>query len=508
MIAGTSPYTGRALPPVAEESTAADVNVTAESAEMARAYLDRLGRAGRAGLLRAIALTLEAHAPELVRVADEETGIGPIRLTGELARAVFQLRFFAEVLAEGSYLEATIDTKSETPMGPRPDLRRMLTPIGPVAVFGASNFPFAFSVAGGDTASALAAGCPVIVKAHSSHPETAHLSYVAMSEGAKTFGAPASVLGIVYGREAGTNLVKHPHVQAVGFTGSIAGGTRLLEAISGRAQPIPFYGELSSLNPLIISHAAAAERAETIGSGLAASITTSSGQLCTKPGIIFVPEGEDGERLIAALATHLTEAAISPLLNRRIYESYGDITDALDARAEVTKIASGRAPCDDGFRVAPKLYSVDASQLRAEAAQECFGPSALVVRYRTAAEVEAALAQIEGALTITLHVGRDEPETTQNLTRLSLQKAGRIIYNGYPTGVSVSWGQTHGGPWPATNSLHTSVGAAAIRRFLRPITFQDAPKSVLPPELRDGPLAVPTRINGKLVLPPHVEEQA
>ncbi|WP_442545078.1 aldehyde dehydrogenase (NADP(+)) [Arthrobacter sp. KN11-1C] len=500
-IAGTNPYTGARLDPVAEESTPADVDRIVESAGKAIAYLESIGRTGRAALLHVLADSIDLNAEELIKAADEETGIGPARLTGELKRASYQMRFFAEVLLEGSYVEATIDTAGDTPMGPRPDLRRMLQPIGPVAVFGSSNFPFAFSVIGGDTASAIATGCPVVLKAHSSHPRTSKISYDIMAAAVTNFGAPEGILGIVFGQKAGTALVSHPLIQAVGFTGSLGGGAALMGAISRRPQPIPFYGELSSLNPLIVTHSAAAERGVDIGAGLAASVTTSAGQLCTKPGVVFVPQGPEGDSLVERLADDLSSSSVSPLLNRRIFESYAAITDALDGEADVERVATGKAPDEGGFRVTPTVYSIHASRLRRETVEECFGPSALIVRYATLPELEQALSMIDDSLTMTIHLGTDDDDLAHRLTELGRARAGRIIYNGYPTGVSVAWAQTHGGPWPSTNSLHTSVGATAVRRFLRPVTYQDAPTTVLPEELKTGEIIVPTRINGRLSLP-------
>ena len=500
-IAGTNPYTGAVLDPVAEETSPSDVDHIVESTGKAFAYLESIGRTGRAGLLQVIADSLDLNAEELIKAADEETGIGPVRLTGELKRASYQMRFFAEVLLEGSYLEATIDTAGDTPMGPRPDLRRILQPIGPVAVFGSSNFPFAFSVIGGDTASALAVGCPVVLKAHSSHPRTSKISYDIMAAAMTNYGAPEGTLGIVYGQKAGTALVSHPLIQAAGFTGSLGGGAALMEAINRRTQPIPFYGELSSLNPLIVTPNAAAERGSDIGAGLAASITVAAGQLCTKPGVVFIPQSPAGDILVSRLTNDLSSTPVSPLLNRRIFESYAAITGALEEHDDVKRVATGKAPAEDGFYVRPTLYSVEASQLRPEIIEECFGPSAIIVRYGTLPELEAALSMVEDSLTITLHLGKDDTELADRLTEISRARAGRIVYNGYPTGVSVSWAQTHGGPWPSTNSLHTSVGATAVRRFLRPVTYQDAPPTVLPEELRDGDITVPTRINGQLTLP-------
>ena len=500
-IAGTSPYTGLQLDPVAQESSPADVNRIVESSCQAFAYLQSIDREGRAALLQVIADSLDFNAEELIKTADEETGIGPVRLTGELKRASYQMRFFAEVLREGSYLEATIDTPGDTPMGPRPDLRRLLQPIGPVAVFGSSNFPFAFSVIGGDTASALATGCPVVLKAHSSHPRTSKISYEVMAAAATNFGAPEGILGIVFGQKAGTALVSHPLIQAVGFTGSLGGGAALMDAIGRRQQPIPFYGELSSLNPLIVTPNAAAERSADIGAGIAASITTSAGQLCTKPGVVFVPHGQAGDALVSRLVEDISDSTVAPLLNRRILESYAAITEDLDNHADVKRIALGKTSAAGGFRVSPALYSLEASRLRPDIVQECFGPSAIVIRYSTVPELETALSTIENSLTLTIHLGQNDDEMAERLTQLGRARAGRVIYNGYPTGVSVSWAQTHGGPWPSTNSLHTSVGATAVRRFLRPVTYQDAPAAVLPKELRDGGITVPTRINGQLCLP-------
>lgn len=500
-ISGTNPYTGTQLTPVAEESSAADVERIVDAAAQATGYLDGIGRAGRARLLEAVADGLDLNAEELINAADEETGIGTARLSGELKRASYQMRFFAEVLHEGSYLEAAIDTAGDTPMGPRPDLRRMLQPIGPVAVFGSSNFPFAFSVVGGDTASALASGCPVILKAHSSHPRTSKISYEIMAVAATEFGAPVGVLGIVFGQGAGIELVSHPLIQAVGFTGSLGGATALMEAIGGRRNPIPFYGELSSLNPMIITEAAAAERAEEIGTGLAGSITTAAGQLCTKPGVVFIPHSRGGDTLVFKLSEELSARTVAPLLNRRIFEGYAAITGALERNPDVQRLALGQKPADGGFRVAPTLFSVEASQLSAETVEECFGPSAVIVRYSTLPELETALSKIQDSLTLTIHLGQNDTSLADRLTQLGTARAGRIIYNGYPTGVSVSWAQTHGGPWPSTNSLHTSVGASAIRRFLRPVTFQDAPASVLPEELRDGASGLPIRRNGRLTIP-------
>ena len=501
VISGVSPYSGADLAPTAEASSTDDVARVVAAAAAAAGTLEGMGRAGRAALLRAVAAGLTAHTDELVAVADAETGIGPVRLRGELKRTSFQMEFFAEVLEDGGYLEAVIDPAGDTPMGPRPDLRRILQPIGPVGVFGSSNFPFAFSVIGGDTASALAAGSPVVIKAHSSHPGTSLRSFEVMKEALASAGAPEGVVGLVFGQRAGIDLVTDGRIHAVGFTGSLSGGQALLAAIDTRPHPIPFYGELSSINPVIITAAAAVQRGAEIASGLAESITVSAGQLCTKPGVVFVPAGAAGDVVVERLGDQLARTTVSPLLNRRIFDSYRATTEAWAEHPGVERLAAGSAPAEAGFHVAPAVFSVEPSSLGSGIVEECFGPAAIVVRYGDVDELEKAMSEIANSLTVTLHIEEDEDALAARLTELARSRSGRVIFNGYPTGVSVSWAQTHGGPWPSTNSLHSSVGATAIRRFLRPVTYQNAPALVLPAELRDGDPVVPTRFDGRLVLP-------
>jgi NADP-dependent aldehyde dehydrogenase len=498
-IAGTDPRTGEPLSSTADETDTSALDEVVAVAAAAAVGLVALGRLGRARLLRRLAEAVEAHRADLVAIADTETGLGTARLDGELTRTVFQLSFFAEVLDEGSYLEATIDPAADTPMGPRPDLRRMLVPGGPVAVFGASNFPFAFSVPGGDTVSALAAGCPVVVKAHGSHPATSLLAYQVLRDAARESGAPEGAIGIVFGRKAGEALVSHPAICAVGFTGSLSGGRALLAAIGRRPEPIPFYGELSSLNPLVVTAAAAAEKAEEIGAGVVASVTGSAGQLCTKPGLILIPVGAEGDKVVAAAVSAMADVQAGPLLNDRIHASYQQDTDLLRSAAGVSVLAHGMAGDESGFRVRALLVGVDASQVSAPVFEEYFGPAAVVVRYRSIEELTAVLGQLPASLTATVHLGSGERPDELLTTLGSL--AGRIVFDGFPTGVSVSWAQHHGGPWPASNSVHTSVGATAIRRFLRPLTWQNAPGAVLPAELHDGATSIPRRVNGVLQLP-------
>jgi NADP-dependent aldehyde dehydrogenase len=487
-VPSIDPRTGATVEVVTTETTTAEVGETCRAALAAAEPLDKLGRDGRAMLLDALACALEAHRDPIVVVADRETALGEARLTGELARAAYQLRLFADVLRDGGYLDATIDHAGDTPTGPRPDLRRMLVPLGPVAVFGASNFPLAFSVPGGDTASAIAAGCPVVIKAHGSHPATSQLCFDVLDTAAREAGAPSGTFGIVHGLQAGADLVAHPTIRAAAFTGSTAGARALLAVIEQRPDPIPFYGELSSLNPVVVTAAAAADRAERLGTDLAGSFTLGAGQFCTKPGIAFVPAGPDGDTLVAA-----TRAAIAPLAPMVMLNA--GIADAYERGA--TRLAAAIAGSPPA-RGAPALLTTTAANLPPEATEECFGPIAVIARYTDERELFDALDRLPGSLTATVHRGPGETDLPGRLTRHLLPRAGRLVYDGFPTGVAVAWAQQHGGPWPATNTQHTSVGATAIRRFLRPVVWQNAPSDVLPVELRDDYRRIPRRTDGVL----------
>jgi NADP-dependent aldehyde dehydrogenase len=500
-VVSTDPRTGEAVEVVAQETTREEVDRLCVEALAAAPALEELGRAGRAALLRALADALEARRDDVVAVADRETALGPTRLNGELTRTCYQLRIFAEVLEEGSYLEAAIDSAADTPMGPRPDLRRMLVPIGPVAVFGASNFPLAFSVPGGDTASALAAGCPVVVKAHGSHPATSQLVFDVLVAAARAAGAPEGTLGIVHGLQAGADLVAHPAIRAVGFTGSVTGGRALLEIIERRPDPVPFFGELSSLNPVVVTPAAAAERGTTIGAELVGSFTLGGGQFCTKPGLAFVPAGPEGDAVVEAMAEAVRGAAAPVLLNEGIAASYGRISDGLAAAPGVEEIARGADPSGPGFTAVPRLLGTAAADLPHQVTEECFGPVSVVARYDGDKELFAALDAMPSSLTATVLRGAGETELPLAVSQELRTRAGRLVYDAYPTGVAVSWAQHHGGPWPSTNSQHTSVGTTAIRRFLRPVTWQGAPQEVLPEELTDDFRGIPRRIDGVLQLP-------
>jgi NADP-dependent aldehyde dehydrogenase len=472
-----------------------DVDTVARAAAAAFETTRSATDAQRAGWLTAIADRLDAAVDELVALADEETALGETRLRGEVGRTTGQLRMFAAVVTEGSYLEATIDHAAPDATPPRPDLRRMLRPTGPVAVFAASNFPFAFSVAGGDTASALAVGCPVVVKAHPGHPRTSRRTADLVEEALAAAGAPAGAFALVDGFDAGLELVDHPAITAVAFTGSLAGGRALHDRAAARPAPIPFFGELGSINPVVVTADADAARGAELATGLAGSFQLGAGQFCTKPGVVFVP---DGSALEAALAP-LVGADLPRMLTPSIADGFQSGSARVEAVAGVELLAGGAA--------GPAVAVTDVATLRSHADEllaEVFGPFALLVRYDSRTELAEALADLEGSLTATLHAAPGEP-VDDLLPRLEAI-AGRVLFAGWPTGVAVTWSQHHGGPWPATTSQHTSVGATAVRRFLRPIVYQDAPDAVLPAALRDAnPLGIPRRIDGTLVAPSAVE---
>ncbi|MCP9001060.1 aldehyde dehydrogenase (NADP(+)) [Pseudarthrobacter sp. RMG13] len=456
--------------------------------------------AERAGWLTAVADALDANVAELVEIADSETSLGTVRLTGEVARTSGQLRLFARVITEGSYLEAVIDHADPSATPPKPDLRRILRPIGPVAVFSASNFPFAFSVAGGDTASALAVGSSVIVKAHSGHLKLSERTAEVVTEALRSVGAPEGLFALVAGREVGTALVQDPAIKAVGFTGSIPGGRALFDLAVSRPDPIPFYGELGSLNPVVITAAALAERSGQLAAGLAASFTMGAGQFCTKPGLVFIPAGTG---FAAELAEASKDKPTAAMLTTRISDAYPEGLRNVAALPDVT-IVSGSADQDatlDG--AAPVVFSTSAANVLErpdELLEECFGPTTMLIEFSGQEELSAVLAKVPGSLTATVHAqpGEDIGDLVEQLSGL----AGRVLFDGWPTGVAVNWAQQHGGPYPATTSLFTSVGATAVRRFQRPVAYQDAPETVLHPALRESnPLGIPRRVDGELRLP-------
>jgi NADP-dependent aldehyde dehydrogenase len=498
-VESIDPRTGAVIGALGDGSAPGDVDLACSVAASAAPALEALGRAGRAAMLRRMASEFESQRADVVALADRETGIGTVRLNGELTRTTFQMRLFADVLDEGSYLEAIIDHSGTTAMGPRPDLRRMLVPIGPVAVFGASNFPLAFSVPGGDTVSALAAGSPVVIKAHGSHPATSNLCADLLRKVVRDIGAPDGTVGLLHGQAAGARLVTQPAVKAVGFTGSLSAGRALLDLIGQRPDPIPFYGELSSLNPVVITEEAARKRGPDIARGLVSSFTVSAGQLCTKPGLVFIPSGAAGDHTVAQMREALKDAPQLVLLNERIRDAFAADSDVLRSRADIAVVHATDVTMTAGFHAGALLLEVAASELSAEALEEHFGPIAVIARYSNDEALLARLPMLPSSLTATIHSEPVEAEFVQAVTAVLRERAGRLIYDQYPTGVAVSWAQHHGGPWPSTNTSHTSVGPTAIRRFLRPLTWQNSPEHLLPLELREDNRDVPRRIDGELV---------
>lgn len=485
------------------EATAQEVDAAVRAAHEVRGSL--ADRAVRAAFLRGAADALEAARDGLVETADAETALGPVRLTGELARTCYQLRAFADIVDEGAFLGVVIDHPDDTATPPVPDLRRYKVPLGVVAVYSASNFPFAFSVAGGDTASALAAGCPVVVKAHPDHPGLSELVVKVLRRAAREQGVPDALVGLVHGFEAGLELIRHPLVAAAGFTGSVKGGRALFDAAAARPVPIPFHGELGSLNPVVVTEAAAAERAEAIGAGLAGSMTLGVGQFCVKPGLVLVPSGAAGDGLVKSLTDAVSDTDAGVLLDHRMRDNFlagiAERTQLPDVESPVTPGAGGEHTVSAGFLTVPagKLAGEGEHDVLLE---ECFGPVTVVARYDDDAEARAVLSRLPGNLTATVHLSAEEaegrgrgPELLAELTPL----AGRVLVNGWPTGVAVAPAQHHGGPYPATTSTSTSVGGTAIERWLRPVAYQNAPEALLPPELRDdNPLGLPRRFNGRL----------
>jgi acyl-CoA reductase-like NAD-dependent aldehyde dehydrogenase len=502
------PATGRAGARFVEASPA-DVDAAVRAADEAFAAPALRDRAARAGLLRGAAGRLRAAGDEVVAVAGAETGLAEGRLRSELERTAGQLEAFAAVLDAGDYVEAILDSADPdaTPI-PRPDVRRMLVPIGPVAVFGAANFPLAFSTAGGDTASALAAGCPVVVKGHPSHPGTGELVARELRAAVAAAGLPDGTFGhlLAAGIEVGAALVDAPGIAAVAFTGSTAGGRAILDRAARRPVPIPVYAEMGSINPIVITDAALQARADAITDGLVASIATSGGQLCTKPGVVFVPRGAAGDAFAGAVAGRLDATEPSVLLNERLRDALSAAVERLAADAEPLGAAAPDTAAA-GFRHQPAAYEAPAAAIAAGSPllEEHFGPVVILLRYSGREELLAALGQIEGQLTGTIHAQpEDDAELLAAVSALLAARAGRVIYDGFPTGVAVTHGMHHGGPYPASSApAHTSVGMTAIRRFLRPVAWQNAPAAVLPPELRDGnPLGLWRRVDGELTRAP------
>jgi NADP-dependent aldehyde dehydrogenase len=484
--------------PTYEEASPEDVRAAVEAAAAVHRSGALRDRAKRVALLRGAAARLLAAGDEIIPVCEAETGLPEVpRLRSELERTCGQLEAFAAIVEAGDDAEAIIDHPDpDAKPIPRPDVRRMRVPLGPVAVFGASNFPLAFSTAGGDTASALAAGCPVIVKGHPSHPGTGELVARELSAAVADSGLPEGTFAHLpaAGVEVGEVLVDAPEIAAVGFTGSFNGGKAIFDRAARRPVPVPVYAEMGSINPIVVTEAALRERGEKIAEGLTASVSSFGGQLCTKPGVVFVPAGEAGDAFAADLAARLDASDPQVLLNERLRDALRDAVGRLEGHAR--PLGAAEAPDGPGFRHQPAAYEAAASQLGPELLEEHFGPVVLLLRHGSREELLAALEQIDGQLTGSVHAqpGEDVADVVAALG----ERAGRVVFNGFPTGVAVTFGMHHGGPFPATTSpLHTSVGMTATDRFTRPIAFQDAPPEALPPELREeNPLGIRRRVDG------------
>jgi NADP-dependent aldehyde dehydrogenase len=509
-IVSMDPRSGAVTHRLGGETSADQLEAVLANAATAFEALEEVTLPERARALRTVADSVAASTA-LAGLADEETALGPTRLTGELARTAGQFRLFADVLEEGSLLDVTIDTRrsADEPGGPRPEMRRTSVAIGVVAVFGASNFPLAFGAAGTDTASALAAGCAVVAKAHPFHPRTSEAAVATVRAALVASGLPADALQLVHGLDVGVRLVEDPRVRAGAFTGSSRGGRALFDIACRRPSPIPFYAELGSVNPVVVTPGAARVRGRELGLALGTSIVTGVGQFCTKPGLVLVPAGDGGAVLRAALAEVITAQSAGVLLGERLAAGFVAGSARLSSLCGACQIASGGAAPPDatGYFAVPSLWEVPALTAAShpeEVFEECFGPTAVVVGYDGAAELGQVLEAIEGSLTISLHSQPEERDLARLVLRIARRRAGRILGAGLPTGLAVTWATHHGGPWPATTApLHTSVGAQAIRRFLRPVAYQDIDGHLLPPELSDAnPLGLWRRVDGRLTRDP------
>ncbi|MGW4335941.1 aldehyde dehydrogenase (NADP(+)) [Rhodococcus koreensis] len=468
--------------------------VLASASEAFRSWSAR-NPAERAADLDAIADALEEAGPTLVPLAAQETALGTPRLTGELTRTAFQLRLLGQEIRSGGFLDATVDHADPSyPMGARPDIRRISRPLGPALVFAASNFPFAFSVAGGDSASALAAGCPVVLKTHSGHPGLSVEVGRIVTETLLGRGAPDGVFALIHGTEAGTSAITDPRIKVAAFTGSTEVGRILFDLAVSRPEPIPFFGELGSVNPVFVTEAAATKRGAEIVTGFAGSFTLGSGQFCTKPGVLCVPAGSSiVDDLPAAVPT-----TSLPMLNDRIRTGYSAALADLEAVDGVDALVGG---ADESSAVGPRpsvLRTTSAAVLADPSivAREVFGPTSLIVEYTDEAELVLIAGVMEGQLTATIHA-EDDDAVAVELLEAAADRAGRVLWNQWPTGVTVSAAQVHGGPYPATTAPGTtSVGTAAIDRFMRPVAYQNVPSHLLPEQVRDdNPLGVPQRVS-------------
>ena len=504
-VRAVNPATGETLEPVYGGASRAELDEACRLAwEAFDDYRSRPPEA-RAAFLEAIAQNILDLGDALIERAMAESGLPRPRLEGERGRTVGQLRLFAQVVREGRYLDLRIDPAlpERKPM-PRPDLRSRMIPLGPVAVFGASNFPLAFSVAGGDTAAAFAAGCPVVAKAHPAHPGTSELVGRAIQQAVLGSGLPEGVFSLVFdsGHEIGQALVADPRIKAVGFTGSRRGGLALMKIAQQREEPIPVYAEMSSINPVILFPGALAERGEAIAQGFVASLLMGAGQFCTNPGLILAIESDGLDGFVAAAGAALGEAGPATMLTPGIHQAYEAGVAALAGHTGVETIARGKS--GSLYQCVAGLFSTTGEAFLANRglAEEVFGSSSLIVRCRDEAELARVLDSLEGQLTASLHVTAADHEEAGRLLPVLERKVGRILVNGFGTGVELAHAMVHGGPFPSTSDgRSTSVGTMAIDRFLRPVCYQDMPDGLLPAELRQSnPLGIDRLIDGKPVL--------
>jgi NADP-dependent aldehyde dehydrogenase len=488
---GVDPSTGASLDPAFTEATPAEIDRAMDAARAAFEAGRSIGWERHAAFLTAVAEEIVALGDELLHLASRETGL-PVepRLAGERTRTAFQLTSFADVVRDGSWVQACVDTAiPDRKPQPKPDVRQMLIPLGPVVAFGASNFPLAYSVAGVDPASAWAAGCPVVVKAHPAHPGTSELTAVAIRRAVEKTGMPPGWFSMLHGPspEVGTALVKHPHAKAVGFTGSLRGGRALFDAAAARPEPIPVYAEMGSTNPIFLLPGALAARGEQIAEGLKASVTTGAGQFCTKPGIVVGLRDAQTDTFVRRAAELISQVSPTTMLHAGIRDAY----DAGVKRwTERTKLASPEMATVEPSKThgAAAVFETDARAFLRDPVlgEEVFGPATLVVRADTLEELEEVARNLHGQLTASVHGTPEDLAQATPLIRILEEKAGRLIFNGFPTGVEVCPSMHHGGPYPATtDSKFTSVGALAIKRYARPVCYQGFPQDALPAELRD-----------------------
>jgi NADP-dependent aldehyde dehydrogenase len=463
--------------------TPAHIEAACVAAEAAFPAYAAKSRAERAAFLSRIADEIDSRGPQITEIGTQESGLPAGRLEGERGRTCMQLRLFASHILKDDWLDRRHDpAQPERQPAPRPDLKMIQRPIGPVAVFGASNFPLAFSTAGGDTASALAAGCPVVVKGHSAHPGTAEIVAQAVDAAIRGMGMPPGVFSLVQGgkRDVGEALVQHPLIKAVGFTGSLGGGRALFNLCAARPEPIPFFGELGSVNPMFLLPAALLARGESIAKGWAGSLTLGAGQFCTNPGIAVVIDGPDADAFVGTAKEAVGAIGAQTMLTDGIAEAFRAGRDRVAAGTGVRAVLT--TTCD--LRNAtPYLFEVSGADWLADhmLGEEVFGPLGLIIRVRHAAEMMTIAQSLQGQLTCTLHLDDADTDLALGLMPILERKAGRVLANGFPTGVEVVDAQVHGGPYPAsTNFGATSVGTLSIRRWLRPVAYQNMPDALLP----------------------------